>query len=94
MHSRFFFFFLLVIVFVLPLAFIIGNHRHWEQKGCSLLIKMPTNWIEFLLLADLALLSSCSAVKVEYDATAIIIDGQRKIINAGAIHYTRSTEQV
>ncbi|XWS70105.1 hypothetical protein CRYUN_Cryun03dG0020700 [Craigia yunnanensis] len=54
---------------------------------------MPTNWIELLLLAALALLSSCSAVKVEYDATAIIIDCQRKIINAGAIHYTHSTEQ-
>ncbi|XWS72298.1 hypothetical protein CRYUN_Cryun02cG0028100 [Craigia yunnanensis] len=55
---------------------------------------MPKNWIEFLLLAALALLCSCSAVKIEYDATAIIIDGQRKIINSGSIHYPRSTEQM
>ncbi|KAK6273720.1 hypothetical protein POUND7_010803 [Theobroma cacao] len=55
---------------------------------------MPNNWIEFLPLAALAFLSSCSAAKVEYDATAIVIDGQRKIINAGAIHYPRSTEEM
>ncbi|OMO91833.1 hypothetical protein COLO4_18061 [Corchorus olitorius] len=44
--------------------------------------------------AALVLLSSCLAIKVEYDAHAIIIDGQRKIMNAGSIHYPRSTVQM
>ncbi|MBA0722807.1 hypothetical protein Golax_003451 [Gossypium laxum] len=54
---------------------------------------MSKNLIQFLLLVSLALSSSCSAVKVEYDANAIIIDGQRKIMNVASIHYPRSTEQ-
>ncbi|MBA0777604.1 hypothetical protein Gotri_005607 [Gossypium trilobum] len=55
---------------------------------------MSKNLIQFLLLVSLALSSSCSAVKVEYDANAIIIDGQRKIMNVASIHYPRSTEQM
>ncbi|MBA0661824.1 hypothetical protein Goklo_006065, partial [Gossypium klotzschianum] len=55
---------------------------------------MSKNLTQFLLLVSLALSSSCSAVKVEYDANAIIIDGQRKIMNVASIHYPRSTEQM
>ncbi|MBA0568148.1 hypothetical protein Golob_005660, partial [Gossypium lobatum] len=55
---------------------------------------MSKNLIQLLLLVSLALSSSCSAVKVEYDANGIIIDGQRKIMNVASIHYPRSTEQM
>ncbi|PPD93340.1 hypothetical protein GOBAR_DD09730 [Gossypium barbadense] len=55
---------------------------------------MTKNLIQFLLLVSLALSSSCSAVKVGYDANAIIIDGQRKIMNVASIHYPRIAEQM
>lgn len=40
------------------------------------------------------LAAAASAIKVEYDSNAIIIDGQRKVINSGAIHYPRSTPEM
>ncbi|GLT74321.1 hypothetical protein SLA2020_461260 [Shorea laevis] len=49
--------------------------------------------IEFLLVV-LAVLGSCSAATIDYDANALIINGQRKIIIAGAIHYPRSTPEM
>lgn len=51
-------------------------------------------WIELLVLATLALVGSSLGARVEYDSNAIIIDGQRKIIISGSIHYPRSTPQV
>ncbi|KAJ4717252.1 Beta-galactosidase [Melia azedarach] len=45
----------------------------------------------FLLCSCLAV---AAAIKIEYDAKAIIIDGQRKVINAGSIHYPRSTPEM
>jgi len=47
------------------------------------------------LIACLALLCTCSsATTVEYDSSAIIINGERKLIISGAIHYPRSTSQM
>ncbi|KAK9214867.1 hypothetical protein WN944_006867 [Citrus x changshan-huyou] len=52
-------------------------------------------WTEILLILNLSfvcLLSS--ATQVDYDANAIIINGERRVIFSGAIHYPRSTSQV
>lgn len=38
--------------------------------------------------------SLCSAIDVSYDERALTIDGERRIILSGSIHYTRSTAQV
>ncbi|XP_021902002.1 beta-galactosidase-like [Carica papaya] len=51
-------------------------------------------WIELLVLATLALVGSSLGARVESDSNAIIIDGQRKIIISGSIHYPRSTPQM
>ncbi|KAF2287083.1 hypothetical protein GH714_038061 [Hevea brasiliensis] len=58
---------------------------------------MSNRWIgSILLTTTLALLGSyiCYATTVEYDAKAIIINGQRKLILSGSIHYPRSTPQM
>ncbi|CAK7352364.1 unnamed protein product [Dovyalis caffra] len=55
---------------------------------------MPVSWIGILLVAGLASIGSCSAAAVEYDANAVIINGQRKIILSGSIHYPRSTVEM
>lgn len=58
---------------------------------------MPGSWISILLIASLGLIGSCSAAAaaaVEYDSSAVIINGQRKIILSGSIHYPRSTVEV
>ncbi|OMO93581.1 hypothetical protein COLO4_16849 [Corchorus olitorius] len=50
-----------------------------------------------ILLSALALLCTIrciSAVTVDYDSTAMIIGGERKLIFSGAIHYPRSTAQM
>ncbi|KAK7251323.1 hypothetical protein RIF29_34404 [Crotalaria pallida] len=51
------------------------------------------SWIRILLLG-LALLRSCSSVEVTYDSNALIINGQRRIIFSGAVHYPRSTVEM
>uniref|UniRef100_A0A6N2MX78 Beta-galactosidase n=1 Tax=Salix viminalis TaxID=40686 RepID=A0A6N2MX78_SALVM len=45
---------------------------------------------DILLIASLGLIGSCSAAAVEYDSSAVIINGERKIILSGSIHYPRS----
>ncbi|KAL9441994.1 hypothetical protein AB3S75_020488 [Citrus x aurantiifolia] len=55
---------------------------------------MASSRTEFVLVAGLAMLCSCLAIKVEYDANALIIDGQRKVIISGSIHYPRSTPEM
>ncbi|KAJ6856818.1 hypothetical protein NC651_038488 [Populus alba x Populus x berolinensis] len=57
-------------------------------------MKLSGSQIEILLIASLALLCSSSATTVDYDSNAIIINGERKIIFAGAIHYPRSTPEM
>ena len=57
-----------------------------------------TNWTNTFLLS-LALLGSClsmlaAATDVSYDSRAIIINGERRVIFSGAIHYPRSTPEV
>ena len=47
--------------------------------------------------AVLAVIGSGSAVRggdVTYDGRSLIIDGQRKIVFSGSIHYPRSTPEV
>lgn len=51
----------------------------------------------FLVAAVLAVICSGSAVRggdVTYDGRSLIIDGQRKIVFSGSIHYPRSTPEV
>ncbi|EEF46238.1 beta-galactosidase, putative [Ricinus communis] len=55
---------------------------------------MLSGWIDIVLISTLALLSLCSATTVEYDSNALIINGERKIIFSGAIHYPRSTPEM
>ena len=56
-------------------------------------------WIKNKLLPILALLCSCLSIlaagtSVSYDSSAIIINGERRVIFSGSIHYTRSTPEV
>lgn len=46
------------------------------------------------LIATLACLSFYTGVNVTYDSNAIIINGERRIIFSGSIHYPRSTEKM
>ncbi|XP_061360235.1 beta-galactosidase-like [Gastrolobium bilobum] len=56
---------------------------------------MSNQRIKIFLIAGSALLWACSlATTVEYDANAIIINGERQVIISGAIHYPRSTSQM
>ncbi|KAK5777377.1 hypothetical protein PVK06_045344 [Gossypium arboreum] len=50
-------------------------------------------WNIWILVIYSTLLCLCrsSAIEVDYDPKALIIDGQRKLIFSGAIHYPRST---
>uniref|UniRef100_A0A2N9ILC6 Beta-galactosidase n=1 Tax=Fagus sylvatica TaxID=28930 RepID=A0A2N9ILC6_FAGSY len=50
--------------------------------------------IEFLVTASLACLYTCSGVKVSYDSNAIILNGERRVILSGSIHYPRSTVEM
>jgi hypothetical protein len=49
--------------------------------------------LPFLLLAALAA-AVASATTVAYNDRAVVIDGQRRILLSGSIHYPRSTPQV
>ncbi|KAF9680369.1 hypothetical protein SADUNF_Sadunf06G0114000 [Salix dunnii] len=55
---------------------------------------MRGSWVSILLIASLSLIGSCSAAAVEYDSSAVIINGERKIILSGSIHYPRSTVEM
>uniref|UniRef100_A0A6N2N2Y4 beta-galactosidase n=1 Tax=Salix viminalis TaxID=40686 RepID=A0A6N2N2Y4_SALVM len=55
---------------------------------------MRGSWVSILLIASLGLIGSCSAAAVEYDSSAVIINGERKIILSGSIHYPRSTVEM
>ncbi|XP_028758971.1 beta-galactosidase 7-like [Neltuma alba] len=47
-----------------------------------------------VVLFSLSLLGLCSAVQVDYDPTAFIINGERRVIFSGAVHFPRSTEKM
>jgi len=47
-----------------------------------------------ILLLSLIMLHSCFAVEVTYDSNALIINGERRLIFSGAIHYPRSTVEM
>uniref|UniRef100_A0A0A0LDH9 Beta-galactosidase n=1 Tax=Cucumis sativus TaxID=3659 RepID=A0A0A0LDH9_CUCSA len=51
-------------------------------------------WLLLDLAATLACLSFCIGNNVSYDSNAIIINGERRIIFSGSIHYPRSTEEM
>ncbi|KAK7280700.1 hypothetical protein RJT34_25767 [Clitoria ternatea] len=58
---------------------------------------METNSVSKLLVLVLATLSVCSELihcNVTYDRKAIIINGQRRILISGSIHYPRSTPEM
>ena len=56
---------------------------------------MSRYWIELLVIASLACLYTCSSgVEISYDSNAIIIDGERRVILSGSIHYPRSTVEM
>ena len=56
---------------------------------------MSRYWTEVLVIASLACLYTCSlGANVSYDSNAIIINGERRIILSGAIHYPRSTVEM
>ncbi|KAF3450936.1 hypothetical protein FNV43_RR07025 [Rhamnella rubrinervis] len=47
-----------------------------------------------LLVISLSLPFLCSSMEVGYDSNAIIINGERRIVFSGAIHYPRSTPEM
>ncbi|KAH6828005.1 beta-galactosidase 8 [Perilla frutescens var. hirtella] len=64
----------------------IGTKTKWQ------LTKMRSGTVPalvFLLLAAAA--SLCSAIDVTYDGRALVIDGKRRVLVSGSIHYPRST---
>ncbi|XP_057443575.1 beta-galactosidase 15-like [Lotus japonicus] len=52
-----------------------------------------SSWIEFLLLISF-FITRCFAGEVTYDSNALIINGERRIIFSGAVHYPRSTVEM
>ncbi|TKY68732.1 Beta-galactosidase 7 [Spatholobus suberectus] len=52
-----------------------------------------SSWARIFLLS-LAFTASCFATEVTYDAHSLIINGERRIIFSGAIHYPRSTVEM
>ncbi|KAG6595196.1 Beta-galactosidase 7, partial [Cucurbita argyrosperma subsp. sororia] len=48
----------------------------------------------WLMILALALFSSAEKLSVSYDGRALTINGQRKIIISGSIHYPRSTPEI
>ncbi|KAL2322546.1 hypothetical protein Fmac_026925 [Flemingia macrophylla] len=52
-----------------------------------------SSWVGIILLS-LAALHSCFAMEVTYDANALIINGERRLIFSGCIHYPRSTVEM
>ncbi|CAK8540352.1 unnamed protein product [Lathyrus sativus] len=55
---------------------------------------MSSLWRSSIFLLMLIMLYSCSAIDVTYDSNALIINGQRRLIFSGAIHYPRSTVEM
>lgn len=53
-------------------------------------------WLALAILLVTMTLMEGSGVKAEvtYDGRSLIIDGQRKILFSGSVHYPRSTPQV
>lgn len=47
-----------------------------------------------VLLVLAAAASLCSATDVTYDGRALVIDGKRRVLVSGSIHYPRSTPSV
>ncbi|CAL5201593.1 unnamed protein product [Lathyrus oleraceus] len=47
-----------------------------------------------ILLMSMIMLHSCFAIEVTYDSKALIINGERRLIFSGAIHYPRSTVEM
>lgn len=58
-----------------------------------MMAKMATRFALFLLSLTLFNLT-IHATNVSYDSRAITIDGKRKILLSGSIHYPRSTPEV
>lgn len=55
---------------------------------------MGIGWMAVATAAILFCLLSPAAASVAYDHKAIIINGQRRILISGSIHYPRSTPEV
>ena len=49
-------------------------------------------WLVFSLVVTLACFYFCKGDNVSYDSNAIIINGERRVILSGSMHYPRSTE--
>lgn len=65
-----------------------NKHFHFMVMMGSFFFKLIILWNVFLLLF-------CSVkASVSYDHTAIAINGQRRILISGSIHYPRSTPEV
>ncbi|CAI8586590.1 unnamed protein product [Vicia faba] len=47
-----------------------------------------------IILMSIIMLHSCFAIEVNYDSKALIINGERRLIFSGAIHYPRSTVEM
>lgn len=52
------------------------------------------SWSAIFLLCFALISIAINAVDVSYDASAIKIDGKRRILFSGSIHYPRSTPEV
>jgi hypothetical protein len=58
------------------------------------LMMMMIGKLKLLLLLVGCCIGEVSAVNVSYDHRALLLDGQRRFLISGSIHYPRSTPQV
>eukprot|EP00250_Pteridium_aquilinum_P015845 c22797_g1_i1 orf=77-2668(+) len=62
--------------------------RQYYRWGLMILI---VYWVEIIMLVNIR---SVEAGNVSYDERALVIDGQRRVLLSGSIHYPRSTPQM
>lgn len=67
-----------------------------NKEGCLFMVTMARKLVmwDVAVLVLFGLLVSSAKASVSYDSKAIIINGQRRILISGSIHYPRSSSEV
>ncbi|XP_019082573.1 PREDICTED: beta-galactosidase 8-like [Camelina sativa] len=70
-----------------------NQHRSISQRK-QIMVKGGRKMMMMLLLLVLQIVVAVTAANVTYDHRALVIDGKRKILISGSIHYPRSTPEM
>lgn len=67
-----------------------------NKEGCLFMVTMAGKLVmwDVAVLVLFGLLVSFGKASVSYDSKAVIINGQRRILISGSIHYPRSSSEV